>query len=274
MSVPLRSGWYRLYADFMMPSRLHQYRAMLESFLAAGYVVVSVEAFWRLITKGDVESIQRHVVLRHDIDTDPATGREMWAIERDLGIHGSYFFRLSTVDVSLMQAIEKSGSSASYHYEDLATVAKRRRIRTQSDAYEHIPEAQDSFRRNIDRLRGITGLPMRVVASHGDFVNRKLGVPNWVILTDESFRRDSGVDLETYDDSFMARMSCRHRDTLHPTYWIPEDPLAAIARNEAVIHILVHPRHWRVARAVNAKDDVVRLVEGFRYNLPIGLGAG
>ena len=198
----------------------------------------------------------------------------MWEIERELGIEGSYFFRLSTVDVPLMQAIEKSGSSASYHYEDLAIVAKRRRIRTRRDAYLHIPEAQDSFRRNIELLRGITGLPMRVVASHGDFVNRRLGIPNWVILTDESFRRDTGVDLETYDESFMTHVSTRHRDTLHPTYWIPADPLIAVARDEPVIYVLVHPRHWRVARAVNARDDVVRIVEGIRDTLLIDRGAG
>lgn len=274
MGVPLRIVWHRIYADFMMPSRLHQYRRMLESFLAAGYVVVSVETFWGLITAGELESIQRHVVLRHDIDTDPATGREMWEIERELGVEGSYFFRLSTVDVPLMQAIEKSGSAASYHYEDLAIVAKRRRLRTRSDAYRHIAEAQDGFLRNIEFLRAITGLPMRVVASHGDFVNRRLRIPNWVILADEGFRRAAGVDLETYDESFITHVSSRHRDTLHPNYWIPADPLTAVARNEPVIYLLVHPRHWRAARAVNAKDDIVRLGEGIRYALSIGRAAG
>jgi hypothetical protein len=35
--------------------------------------------------------------------------------------------------------------------------------------------------------------------------------------------------------------------------------VAAIARGEPVIHTLAHPRHWRAARAVNARDDIRRL---------------
>lgn len=262
--------WHRIYADFLMPARLDEYRRMLESFVRAGYAVISVETFWDLITTGRLNDMRRFVVLRHDIDTDPGTGRRMWEIERDLGVEGSYFFRLSTVDVPLMQEIAAAGSSASYHYEDLATIAKHRRLRTRSEVDAHIAEAQESFRRNLDSLRAITGSPMRVVAAHGDFVNRRLGIPNWVILTDENFRRETGVDLETYDESVMTHVSSRHADSPYPRYWSPENPLAAVARHEPVVYLLVHPRHWRVARAVNARDDFIRLGEGVRYALPRG----
>jgi hypothetical protein len=164
-----------------------------------------------------------------------------------------------------MQAIGEAGGQASYHYEDLSTVAKRRCLRSREDAAAHMSEVQDSFRHNLERLRAMTGLPMRVVAAHGDFVNRKLGIPNWALLADRQFRREVGVDLEAYDEELLGHVSSRHSDTLHPKYWIPEDPLAAIHRGEPVVHLLVHPRHWQVSRLSNVRDDFRRLEEGLLY---------
>ncbi len=258
------SIWNRLYGDFLMPSRLGRYRRLLERFLRAGYTVVSVEQFWHL-SPDDTAPPQHYLILRHDVDTDPRTAAAMWDIERDLGIAGSFYFRLSTVDVPLMQAIASSGGQASYHYEELATLAKHRGIRRREDAAACLPEARELFRGNLESLRAATGLPMRVVASHGDFVNRKLRVPNTAILAEPTFRREVGINLETYDDAFMRRVSSRHSDTGPPRHWTPADPLLAMASAEPVIYVLVHPRHWRASPYVNARDDLTRVFEGVRY---------
>lgn len=258
----------RVYADFFMPSRLDFYRHLLESALDRGYVVLSIEGAWGLLRRNQLDPAQRYLVLRHDVDTDAATAAAMWRIEHDLGIGGSYYFRLSTHDVSLMSAIAGGGGEASYHYEELATVVKRRRLHDPNVIRRHIPEAQDLFLRNVSRLREKTGLPMPVVASHGDFVNRAIGMSNWVILADPVFRRKSGVDLEVYDAAFMDHVTSRHADTLHPTFWNPSTPEDAFQRNEPVVYLLVHPRHWRVDRIGNARDDLQRLSESIVYRLP------
>jgi hypothetical protein len=260
----------RIYADFLMPSRLGAYRGLLESALAADYQIVSVEHMWSIIAADRLDPTRRVFVLRHDIDTDPATAAAMWAIDRDLGVESSYFFRLSTLDPALMADIAAGGSQASYHYEELATVAKLRRLRSGSDAIAHLPEARDRFRRNLTRLREITGLPMRVVASHGDFVNRALKSPNWLILDDPAFRHQVDVELETYDEALLRHLPSRYTDALYPEYWKPDDPAEAIRRLEPTIQVLVHPRSWRVARATNAHDDLRRLAEGLRFGLPLG----
>ena len=260
----------RFYADFLMPSRLGAYRGLLESALAAGYEIVSVEHIWRIIAADRLDPGRRVLVLRHDIDTDPATAAAMWAIDRDLGVESSYFFRLSTLDPALMADIAAYGSHASYHYEELANVAKRRRLRNGSDVIAHLPEARDRFRRNVSRLRHITGLPMRVVAAHGDFVNRALRSPNWLILDDPVFRHEVDVELEAYDEALLRHLPRRYTDTLHPTYWLPNDPAEAICRCEPTIQVLVHPRHWRVARVTNGYDDLRRLAEGLRFGLRLG----
>jgi hypothetical protein len=267
MPYPVRGVGHRIYADFLMPSRLGAFRALLSRLGEAGYAVMSVESFWARTTSGATDD-GPVVVLRHDVDTDPGTARAMWEIEQEVGAHGSFFFRLSTVDIDLMREIAASGSDASYHYEELASVAKRRRIRTADEAARHIPEAQETFLHNVGRLRAATGLPMHVVASHGDFVNRSLGVPNWVILDDPAFREKAGITLETYDQLAMERVTSRYNDTLHPRYWFPESPELGIAVRSPVIYLLVHPRHWRVARMVNARDDLLRVTQAVRQSVP------
>ncbi len=259
----------RLYGDFLMPSRLDAYRRLLEQALAAGYRVSSVGGFWQRLRQDTGEPIGRSLLLRHDVDTDRETAAAMWRIDRALGVQSSWFFRLSTLDPALMDDIAAAGSEASYHYEELATVAKHRRLRSREDGLRHLPEARDRFAANIARLRDRTGLPMRVVASHGDFVNRRLGLPNWLILSEATFRQSVGVDLETYDEALLRHLPSRHADEPHPRYWAPTDPVGAIAAGEPTVSILVHPRQWRVSRLVNARDDLQRVVEGVRFSLPL-----
>ncbi len=262
----------RVRSDFLMGSRLGLYRQLLTSALEAGYRIHSVTGLWQLIESGRLGPTERHLVLRHDVDTDWRTAAAMWEIDRELGAETSYFFRLSTMAPRLMAEIVGGGSEASYHYEELATVAKRRGLRTGADAVAHLPEAKELFAANLERLRAKTGLPMRVVAAHGDFVNRRLGVANWVVLDDPDLRRALGIDLETYDDAYLRHLPSRHSDAPYPTFWVPSDPTGPIRSGEPVVSVLVHPRHWRVDRSVNARDDLQRVIEGVRFEVSAARG--
>jgi hypothetical protein len=260
---------HRIYSDFFQRSRLEAYERLMESALGAEYQIVSVGGMWRIIQGGEMDAARRYLVLRHDIDTDPETARAMWSIDRRLGLETSYFFRLSTLDNELMTDIASAGSEASYHYEELATLAKRRRPRSRTDALQLLPEAKARFAANLERLRTTTGLPMTVVASHGDFINRRLGLPNWTLLDDGELRRELAIELEAYDEAYLGHISTRLADGPYPRHWHPADPRAAIEAREPVISVLVHPRHWRVNRMVNARDDAQRVIEGLRLLLPV-----
>jgi hypothetical protein len=257
----------RVYADLFMPSRLGAYAAFLRTALEAGYDVVGVGSFWRSGGASQGEAT-RVLVLRHDVDTDPRTAAAMWRVDRRLGIDSSYFFRLATLDADLAARVTGTGGEASYHYEELATIIKRRRLRTREAAVAALPEARDMFARHVGRLRSATGLPIRVVAAHGDFVNRRLGIANQEILADLRFREEVGIDLETYDAGYLARLSSRFSDTLHPRYWDPSDPAAAIRAGDPVVSVLVHPRHWRTDPAGNLRDDARRVADEIRFRLP------
>ncbi len=257
----------RVYADVLMPSRLGAYAEFLATAIEAGYTVVGVGPFWRA---GDAraDETRRVLVLRHDVDTDPGTASAMWRVDQRLGIDSSYFFRLATLDANLASRVADAGGEASYHYEELATIIKRRRLRSRQAAIGALPEAREMFACNVDRLRAATGLPIRVVAAHGDFVNRRLGISNSEILADTTFRGEVGIELEAYDPQYVARLSSYFSDTLHPRYWEPSDPVTAIRAGDPVVSVLVHPRHWRADPVGNVLDDARRLADEVRFRIP------
>jgi len=266
--VNLAGLWYRIYADFFMPSRLEIYREFLGNAIRHEYEICSVDFFWQKIKNdGEIESQKKYLILRHDIDTDPTTAKAMWHIEKALGVRSSYYFRLSTVDVSLMQEIAYAGGEASYHFEEIATLAKKKCLKTREDILSYMPYIRSMFKDNLNLLRKKSGLPMKIVAAHGDFANRKLRVFNWEILRDKSFRREVDIELEVYDEIFSKHITSRHSDTSFPYFWQPRSPLQAIQTGMHIIYVLVHPRHWRANPRENFKDDIKRAWEGFRYSL-------
>lgn len=250
-----------------MPSRLVVYESMLKEALAQGYEIHSVISFWRHIESEGISDKRKYIILRHDIDTDLATAEEMWKIEQRLGIEASYYFRLSTVDISLMQLIHATGSEASYHFEEIASYCKKNRLKDPEDVHENMEYIRSMFKENFLLLKNRTGLPMETVASHGDFVNRKLKIPNEEILKDVGLRAKLGIQLEVYDDVIMNYVTSRYSDTLAPAFWKPDSPLLSFHRSDHVIYILTHPRHWRIHIMENLRDNVKRLWEGIRYHV-------
>ena len=262
----------RVFADFVMPSRLHEYRGLLQGALDAGYVITSIEQFWRSKAGPGPTPSNPFLILRHDVDTDPGTARKMFLIERDLSVVSSYYFRLSTIDARLMSEILDHGGEASYHYEELATVAKRRRPRDTASALALVPEAQDLFAKDIEWFRSETGALAQIVASHGDFVNRRLGVPNWVLLGDPSFRASAGVELETYDNALLDRFSSPIFRHAVPALLGRGDPADAIASHAVgpgpgssapLAHRSTYQRHGRPQAVVRRRRvPIARVTKG------------
>lgn len=268
----MRRVWHRIYSDFLMRPRLAEYRAMLEAALQQGYEVHSVLSFWQA-SRGGLEPGRRYLINRHDVDTDVQTAFQMHRIEQDLGVRASYYFRLCTLHVPYMQEIERSGSEASYHFEEIATVCKQKGLCTRQQVEQHLPEIRAVFRANFTSVRAQTGLPMLTVASHGDFVNRRLQMANNELLTDE-LRRELGIGLEAYDEALTSLFTVRFTDTLYPKFWRTYSPLVAIQRGDPVIQILTHPRHWKSSPMVNLADNLRRLHEGVTYEVRAAVSKG
>ncbi len=261
----LKGACYRIYSDFLMPDRLGIYHKLIRNLLDHGYRIHSVLGFWQLVESRALRLDWKYAVLRHDVDTDAATARRMWEVDRQLGVQSTYYFRKSTIDIPLMQAIHRSGCEASYHYEEIATLARNSGFTRRGQVEEAMPYLRELFRRNLNQLREITGLPMLTVASHGDFVNRMLGITNSLILVDHDLRRELNVVLEAYDPAFLQQMTSRCSDSPYPQGWDYDNPDAAILREEKRLHILIHPRQWHASRWVNMRDDAVRCWHGLGY---------
>lgn len=261
----MRFVWHRIYSDFLMPSRLAEYRRLLELALRQGYTAFSIASFWELVREGRPLPL-RSLILRHDVDTDLPTAREQFAIEQALGVPASYYFRLSTLDYPFMQAIDRAGGEASYHFEEMATVAKRRGLRSREAVAAYLEEIRREFAQNLTRLRRETGLPMTTVASHGDFANRVLEMANWE-LVDQRLRSSLGIDLEVYDEAINRHVTSRHADVPYPRIWEPGPPEPAIESGEPVIYILTHPRQWRTNPLENLRDNIRRAWEGICYHM-------
>jgi hypothetical protein len=235
--------------------------------MAAGYTFHSLGSFHALAQKAGGRPEGLHVILRHDIDTDVATAKAMWDLERKLGILGSFFFRLSTIDVPLMKEMDAQGAEASYHFEEIATWVKQKAWSSKEDVTRHLEPMQADLLKNIEHLRALTGLTMNVLASHGDFANRKVGVMNHALLEDEAFRRSARVELEAYDDALMGLVTARTSDVPAPKYWSGETPETLFQRREPVVHILLHPKQWRAAWGPTTRENLIRLWEGVSLSL-------
>lgn len=255
---------YRLFSNFLMPSRLDKLEKVLLTALFDGYTFVSISHFLGLARNGKLDSRARYLMLRHDIDTDVATARALWQLECRNGLRGSFYFRLQTADIALMKEIHASGAEVGYHFEEIATVAKQKGLKGAIDGSLLKKEAGELFCNNLSVLRQKSGLPLFGIASHGDFVNRRLGIVNHELLTPD-IRKLMNIDYEAYDAELVGHLSSRFADMEYPGIWKPGNPLDAIKRGDQVIKLLIHPRQWCSNSLVNAQDDLTRLYEGIRY---------
>jgi hypothetical protein len=249
----------RLYSDYLMPSRLPEYETLLLRANECGYRQLSVRSFYRTIRDPD-DQADKVLVHRHDIDSDLRTARKMFALEVKHAVSASYYFRLRTLDYGFMRDIEAAGGEASYHYEEVATYAKRHRLRRGDDVRQRFPEIRELFLGNFMRISERLGLPMTTVASHGDFANRRLKVINHELLRDPELRRRCGIECESYDIDLLRHFDLYISDRPHPVYYYPLSPFDALNRHRRIC-FLTHPVQWETNWLENTRCNMVRLAE-------------
>jgi hypothetical protein len=254
----------RFYSDYLMPSRLREYEKLLIQAKDAGFRQLSARAFYRAISRESLES-GKVLVHRHDIDSDLRTARKMFALESRHGVRASYYFRLSTLDYGFMREIEAAGSEASYHYEEIATFAKKHKLRSAADVREHLPEIRALFLENYTRIRDQLGAPLATVAAHGDFANRKLKVINHELLSDPALRQRCGIECEAYDEGLMRHFDQYISDKPYPVFYHPVSPFDALDRHQR-IYLLTHPVQWETNWVENTRCNVVRLAEELAWH--------
>lgn len=80
----------------------------------------------------------RTIILRHDVDARKKNSLKTAQIENELGIHGTYYFRMvpQSYDEEVIKKIVGLGHEIGYHYEDVSSMDKRQKIKVKRQKWE------------------------------------------------------------------------------------------------------------------------------------------
>jgi len=125
------------------------YRRLIQSFLDCGYDIVPVRVYL------EKNSLEKVIVLRHDVDELPQNALRMAKVENDLGVCATYYFRRvpKSDHPDIIRQIAAMGHEIGYHYEDL------------SSANGDMVKAIESFSANLQYFRQY--YPVKTVCMHG-----------------------------------------------------------------------------------------------------------
>lgn len=240
----------RIYRKLIQSSRLEEYERILKTAIDNGYRVMCLKEW---IQSGYPQ--EKILLLRHDVDIDAKGARRMSEIERHLHVRATYYFRHITMRPRLMKCLLADGFEVGLHYETLATCIRKSGLTSKEQLSGEILETCkkelskeiSDFRKNIGELHSL--------CSHGSKWNRKLEVPNHILL-DEKFKKDNAILFEAYDSELRERISTYISDSslYNKHVWrYGKSPIQAIEERDRVILLLTHPEHWNYDFRSNVK---------------------
>lgn len=256
--APLKKISWRVYSDYLMPSRIHEYERFVSTALSNGFSLLSLDQF---LKKYQAKKLpERYIILRHDIDSDPDTALIFSDILERFSATGSFYFRKKTLDLKIAKAIQKKGHEASYHFEELSYIAKKRAAYSTSKIKDLIPEASCLLAANISKFEKSIGSSLRTICAHGDFVNRRFKVSNVEAFRELRTKAPNKNIAEAYDDIFLKNVDIYLSDDIAPDFYTDKSIFEAINTNKR-IYFLVHPKHWKTAPTINTWDNLERLFD-------------
>lgn len=247
MKALITSLWWQVYNQILIPNSWNEYRGILQSAQAGTYTFLRLDELADLI-KQKAALPHPFIVLRHDIDTDCKSALQFAKIEAKLGIKASYFFRRKTWIIKYIEVIAGLGHETGYHYEELATYAKNQHLKQARVLESRLEEMRAILSTNLHNLR--KDIPINSLASHGDFANRKLGLTNCMLASNEVWRTDMGISYEAYDPWLLAAYQNHVSDKPYPQRFYPKSPQSYIAAKQSFL-FLSHPRWWQPNPAAN-----------------------
>lgn len=155
------------------------YKNLMESLKSQGLIVCTVSDY---NNKKNLTS--KIVFLRHDIDKNPQNALEVALIEHEMGIHGTYYFRIhpQVFIPEVIRQIAEMDHEIGYHYEDFTK-------------WHGNPEkAIISFQRNLETFRKI--IPVKTICMDGRPLSKFNNLDLWKYYDYKSF----GIDTEPYLD--------------------------------------------------------------------------
>jgi hypothetical protein len=228
-------------------SRWAEYKRFLDSAQDHGYRLVPLEEWVRGENGAEGAEGKRVMIMRHDVDQHPRSALTMAAIESDLGIRSSWYFRWRTAHPEVVTALRERGFEVGLHYETLT----RRALEGAGAAQVServLAESRAELREEIVAFARIFG-PIRSVVPHGD--SRVPEVRNADLLR--------GEDCTAYGIEFDGNEAMRGRGI---ACWLTDrtaaegrwkdgtDPEELLAAGATPILCLTHPNNWASGAAL------------------------
>ncbi len=145
----------------------------------------SFHPFYEIVTN----LLEKTVVFRHDVDLRPHYALELAQLEANLGIHGTYYFRIvpESFDPDVMQQIAELGHEVGYHYEDLTLVGREKKVGSKKyvvsrerveknyktrlkELDEVLERGIENFERNLETMRRY--VDVKTICMHGSPLSR------------------------------------------------------------------------------------------------------
>jgi hypothetical protein len=213
---------------------------LLETARCAGYACLSMHA-WVQGGGGSQRDGRPILILRHDVDQNPRSVLPMLAVETDLELTSTWYFRWRTANPSVIRCVQEQGGDVGLHYETLSRL--RLAARFEGPAGDDVlAEARAILRRELSAFSVLFG-PTSSACPHGD--TRAPDVRNAVLLEYE--------DPADWDLQFDCVGTMRGRRLAK---WLTDrrlqgggwkdaiDPLVLLAEGQTPILCLTHPNNW------------------------------
>ena len=139
-----------------MDFTISAYKKLLSDFLNNDYTFLTFKDYL-----SNPENLPKHfVILRHDIDRLPGNSLNFGRIQKELGIKGTYYFRIkkNSCDSDIIKHLADWGHEIGYHYEDL------------SRNKGNLQKAIWDFNNNLKKIREI--VQVTTICMHGSPLSR------------------------------------------------------------------------------------------------------
>lgn len=255
----------RIYSDYFMHARFAEYESILESAYQKGYKIMSLAGYVDEVLSGN-QHHEKVLVCRHDIDTDCEAANIFFDYEQKFGGTATYLFRLSTAKSSVMKKLAEHGADVGYHYEEIASFVKSSCIQNTDNIESYYPLLLKQFETNLELMEKTIGRNIRTVGSHGDFINRKLKIPNHKLLYDKLNNPIFPELIMAYDKRILDSFDVYITDRPYPEYFRPCSPERMLSESRRIL-FLTHPNQWRVNVRATTKENFKRIVSGVRFKI-------
>lgn len=220
-------------------ARWGEYRRLLEAADAAGYRIVSLEAW---LDEPARRVPARVLVLRHDIDQHARSALPMAAIEEELGLSSTWYVRWRTARPAVVERLRERGGAIGLHYETLSRRVRQAGIGPGDVDAALLERCRAELAAEIATFAERFG-QIRSICPHGD--SRVAFVDNATLVRGRDVAQ-LGVRWDGREA--MAGRGLRHwlTDACAPQGgWTDgADPYALLRSGSGPILCLTHPNNW------------------------------